>query len=754
MPATRTRKARFPATGLLHQRLAARFCQRQAVLLGKTRQASEQVRSHYRGLASRLAHEAYRLGLAGLGRLGQRADQLLADAAAQMEAELLRLGRLGHQSAVEAILQAIPAEWLAILASMAASRQALSQPIATRLQANQKIPEAATAIQPEPEPWSVRYEWQPIANGSVDRQEAMELIRQLLFPAPTIEQVRAWLEQAPPGGLSWHQRLRRWDEPTRAAMLNELCIGLSSGENVDQLRDRLQPLADGLAYKAQRIARTEGNRVAERASRRCFDGMGDLVDGLQIVAVMDEWTRPHHAARHGKIYRRGPDGQYRDQEGQILPDLPDEPNCRCMTIPVLAMPEEFRHNPAARAVFLTATKELIPDPASYEQWWAQASTQERMTAVGVRRYQTVRDQLARLPVPRKPEWADFIDTKGRLIPQEELAKESPEKRAERRRKVDLLLAQRQELFRQVAASGFVMPGQTPVEQAILQAQILPLQQEITQRLRAYREHFRLPPEERRRQRRFSQQVHTPEEIRQELLLRKAFWEAQHRSAPQVPMADLPGQFRRDLQTRLFQIQNTLKDQQSEQFRSALYLPEPYQAKITIEGELPPVVRHHADQAAQFLSRITHKKTLSEAAIPAKLDETLQGGGAFDGDRIRYRPPITKDGFVHEAGHALTQKIPKLDEAARQWLQKVTAGGKIQTETGCLDSMGRPWQYRQRTDGVEPVDMYDKYLTRIYPNRPTAHEVVSVGLQKLYKNPAEVAEKDPTLLTLLLQGLRQ
>lgn len=243
-------------------------------------------------------------------------------------------------------------------------------------------------------------------------------------------------------------------------MLSHLVQGLVAGENVDQLRARLEPFADGLAYKAQRIARTEGCRVAERAGRSGYEQLGGMLQGLQIVAVMDEWTRPHHAARNGRIYLRGPDGLYRDDAGQLLPDLPDEPNCRCMTIPVLQTPEVLKRNPAALAAFETAAKELIPDPASYRDWWAGASERERMIAVGVKRYQAMRDLLASEPMPREPEWADFIDPKGRLIPKETLQAESPTDRANRRRKVDELLAQRQRAFQVVASTG-LPPGPSP-----------------------------------------------------------------------------------------------------------------------------------------------------------------------------------------------------------------------------------------------------------------------------------------------------
>ena len=434
-----------PRTSLLQERLAARFHQRQVQLLQAVQQAAVAIRRRYRSLAGPIAELASRVGLVGLASLRRRIEQLLGQARQALQDQLIPLGLLGYRTAGQAVLDALPTEWLPVFAGLAAAKA--------------KLPvREATVPEPQQPAWQVRYDWEPIVRGAIRGQKAKEFVQSLLFPPPKEEQVTDWLISAPPGGLSWQERLRRWEEPVRQAMFNDLVHGLVAGENVDGLRARLERWTDGLAYKAQRIARTEGCRVAERAGRSAFQGMGGMLQGLQIVAVMDEWTRPHHAARNGRIYWQGPDGLYRDERGELLPDLPDEPNCRCMTIPVLRPPPEWAQNPAAMAAFQTATGQLIPDPASYQQWWQQASEREQMTAVGVRRWQTVRDLLQKEPIPRKPEWADFIDPEGRLLPVETLQAETPQERAERLQQVRRMLAERERLFRQAASQGFVGPG--------------------------------------------------------------------------------------------------------------------------------------------------------------------------------------------------------------------------------------------------------------------------------------------------------
>lgn len=730
-----------PPLGLLPSRLAALAHRRQAELLVKVQRLADQIRTDYRKTAEALAREAAVLGLRGLPALQDRLAWLLAQARLKVQADLERIAVMGYDTAADAVIEAIPPAWVPFFLGLAAQM------------AKVFVQEAEAA--PLPNPLETEYLWAPVAAGGLTADEARSYVRRSLFPPPDGETVHRWLTQAIPGGMTWDQRLASWEEKARAAMLNELTQGLAAGQNVDELRARLIPFADGLAGKAQRIARTEGCRVAERAGRAAYGQLGEMLDGLQIVAVMDEWTRPHHAARNGRIYYRGPDGVYRDRQGQVLPDLPDEPNCRCMTIPVLQMPEVLKDNPQALAAFATATQGLIPDPAGYADWWRRASERERMTAVGVRRYQLMRQKLARLSAPRTPEWQDFIDPQGRLIPPEKLRAESPQEYAERRRRVDLLLAQREKLFRQVASTGFTQPGKTPVEQAILRLDQVRLQQEIAGRLARYRRHFRIPEGERRRQRRFRQQEHSPEDIREEILRRKRLWDELERTSPVVSMEDLPPQHRRDLVQRLEAIRSLLEEQWREHCRSALYLPETVQSRIRLHGkELPTRLAARSDRAATFVSRIVHRDMLKEADIELIMgSEQRIKGCLYDrtNRRIIALQSSEVHSLVHEIGHDLAARLPKLDEAARAWRKEVTKGGELRSGS-TIDSLGRTWQYRKRTDGVEQVTSLDEYLTREDPD-PKRQEVVSVGLQKLYSEPERVAEEDPGLLTLLLKGIR-
>lgn len=363
--------------------------------------------------------------------------------------------------------------------------------------------------------------------------------------------------------------------------------------------------------------------------------------------------------------------------------------------------------------------------------------------------------LRRLPVPREPEWEDFIDAEGRLLAVEHLRSESAEERDQRRRKIDLMLAQRQKLFQHVAGAGAVLPGTTRTEKAILNRDHARLMSEIADRVRAYQDHFRLPDEERRRQRTFQQEEHAVEEIRREILRRKAVWEERQRNAPDVAIDDLPPQYRRDARQRQAVVRDQLDRRQKERLRSALYLPEAVQSDIRLQtAGLPGPVRDRAERAARFVGRIVRKNVLAQEEIPVIIVPTLEDEGAGYNEALRAiiaNPNAADRAFVHEIGHDLSGRLPNLDREARRWRKQVTQGGSIALGS-TKDSVGDRWFYRRRTDGVPQVRPIDQYITREYPDHD-AHEVVSVGLEQLFVEPERIAEEDRKLFELLLKGFR-
>jgi len=410
--------------------LTARFHQRQVAVVRDSITLGREIRQLVARLAKQAVEEAMSVRGFDLRELNNRLDVMVSRALADMRDKLADFGRRSFESAVRSLLKAMPRD---VLVAIVQPRQQ----------------------QEAEEPIEIRGRWEL---EGLPRGELEAAVKSMLFDPPNRNEIDNWLRTSLPGGKSWDERLKAWVEQTRAAFLTQITQGLAAGETPDQIEKRLRPFADGLAYKSERSARTEACRVAERANLAMCDEISDMIAGQQIFAVMDEWTRPHHAARHGRTYWKKPDGTYRDDQGNLLPELPDEPNCRCMTIPVLNMQDIVAETPTLAAGVYTAMAAIPKTPigAGYEDWWKTASEKERMTAVGVNRYRTVKKLLG-----RDPEWFELIDAEGKLLPVEVLERETQDERMKRVEAVKAQILQQELAHLGLTRTGGILPARLP-----------------------------------------------------------------------------------------------------------------------------------------------------------------------------------------------------------------------------------------------------------------------------------------------------
>lgn len=381
------------------------------------------------------------------------AEKVWQDVLREVGAGLRKQTVWGYESGVDAFLNSVPLRWFKVINPL------LPEDIdPVRSPADLASPSDLTGLLV-----GVGVDVEPVQKVKYTKKEKKAIIKELVFPPLTKERVEKIVYSPAPDGETWDTRLQRWSKRVASPEMvaQQLANGYSQGENIQQLRKRIQPLVGNQRSAAQRVARTEARRVAEMAQRESWAQIGDMLAGAQILAVLDQNTRPHHAARNGTIYwQRGSRarGPYLDE----IPVLPDEPNCRCTAVPVLQPPEEFLNDPAVRAQFKNAGAEAIPDPAAYSQWFKNADLSKRKKAVGAKRYETIRKIVnagdGDAGEAREPEWIDFIDPKdGKLLTVERLARETSDERAARRQAMATLLAQREQAIRQVAEKGFVVP---------------------------------------------------------------------------------------------------------------------------------------------------------------------------------------------------------------------------------------------------------------------------------------------------------
>lgn len=405
----------------IDRRLAARCHQSQIALVHRTDAICAEVARVYDRLVNRLVAAAADETPGLLSRVHSACAQAKMDAYHVLESQFPELIRQQHREARDNVLRTVPPKWFRMLVP---PKHALRED-----------DELAAARVP-----------------GISPEEYKRVVERSVFPPLSQADVDRILTSPGYNKLTWQERFRIYVPADQDAIHRELQAGISEGESVSSLRKRMETIVAGSSYKAQRIARTEGRRVAEQGSMEAYSGMGDMLEGMQILAVMDHATRPEHAARNGKIFKRRDSGEFYDDAGQPLPELPDEPNCRCTSIPVLKTPEEFNNDPRIKAEFEDAQRNNIPDPAAYTEWWAGTAEKNRIEAVGVRRYQIIDD---RLPDGVKPDWSDFIDTDGSLVPIKQLKIETHQEWQERQIAVRKMLQDRAELYRHVAGKWFV-----------------------------------------------------------------------------------------------------------------------------------------------------------------------------------------------------------------------------------------------------------------------------------------------------------
>lgn len=289
----------------------------------------------------------------------------------------------------------------------------------------------------------------PLRGGHSDR----DYFASILFPAPTEAELNHVVYSS-----GWEQRFMAGTHLAQPQALASVIVsGMAAGKNHREIARDLLPAVQGVQSSAKRIARTECLRVAGAAQMDCHSQLGDLVAGYQIHALLDQHTRPAHAARSGTIYWAKP------KPGQlgydVMPRPPQEANgstawnCRCFMTVVLHDPGTIMGKPL-EPVFTDNEASLIPDHVVFSDWFRAADEKRRRTAVGTRRYSLLRDKLG-----REPNWEHFLDDDAaNLMSLADLKAETEQERHTRLAKVYAAITRRHIAKRLVATYGFI-PGE-------------------------------------------------------------------------------------------------------------------------------------------------------------------------------------------------------------------------------------------------------------------------------------------------------
>lgn len=309
-----------------------------------------------------------------------------------------------------------------------------------------------------------------ISEGRRATPAEREQIEAMLLPAEDEQEVDRIVYQ-PVGGITWQQRMAgQTSLAPPPAVAAQVAMAMLQGESVDQLTARLEPVVQGVRNSARRIARTEMMRASNEATIDMYEALGPMVIGYQIHAILDWRVRPHHAARHGTIYYRNPKPGQPSMTNMPRPPIEEDGsiayNCRCTLSAVFMPAKHIEDDPALKALFVAKDGDLIPDPRTYDRWFASASEQERRWAVGSRRLQAA---ARKLEPGETLQWSHVVNpSTGTLLPHQAISAEQPAVRAERIQQVNSVIAQRAELHRKVMVYGYLPPEpEQPMPKAII-----------------------------------------------------------------------------------------------------------------------------------------------------------------------------------------------------------------------------------------------------------------------------------------------
>lgn len=371
-------------------------------------------------------------------------------------AALRRVAGWGHRSVVSDLTRTLPRDYLTAAAIL--RRPALMNP---RIVPESHCPHGHGAALledlPRPIPLAALDPLGPFRDLAPEEPAWDDFdIDDFLFPSPPRETIDQVVFGS--GWQYWLGNAAGTRNPDQLASI--ISSGFAFGRNPQEIARDLLPAVDGVRSAARRIARTEGMRIAGAMQMQAHDQLGDLCVGFQVLPLLDQHSRPWHAARKGITYWKNPKpGQKGLRQMPHPPDEPDDPGerpagtpkrahwCRCTLLPVLRAIDSLTDHPA----FRNAQQDLIPDPLLYRDWFRQADERRRRIAVGVRRYERMKAELG-----RKPEWEHFLDPlTGDLVARDALAQETDVARNERVAKARAILGQRQKEAGELAAFGFV-----------------------------------------------------------------------------------------------------------------------------------------------------------------------------------------------------------------------------------------------------------------------------------------------------------
>ena len=213
----------------------------------------------------------------------------------------------------------------------------------------------------------------------------------LLFSRVPVGQI-AQLVLTPLAGANAAQAFQDLTLRVLMRIRNLLQAGLQRGDAVGTVARALRGMLGNTRWEAERIVRSEYVRVAGQAAVEQFDQNRDLLRGVRWVATLDRRTCVQCGMLDGRLWpdaRRAP-----------VPVVSTHPNCRCVLVPVVRPARGLDLPPSARSAFTGQ----VPGTTTYPTWFGQQEPAFQQAVLGPTRYRLYRSRRLNL--------GDFVTAAG------------------------------------------------------------------------------------------------------------------------------------------------------------------------------------------------------------------------------------------------------------------------------------------------------------------------------------------------------
>lgn len=169
----------------------------------------------------------------------------------------------------------------------------------------------------------------------------------------------------------------------------------------------------------------------------------------------------------------------------------------------------------------------------------------------------------------------------------------------------------------------------------------------------------------------------------------------------------------------------------------------------------PIFKKRVQSSTEFLQNIVHKDFLPESM---RVNGIPRGGRSFyvnakggEPARLGLAPDAQASTIVHEIAHHLEMAHPEIDRAAREFLAKRRGDDDMKPMSVLApDRQWKSWEMsfedKWKKNGGDP------YMGKTYPGGGS--ELITMGVERLFKDPIGFAQKDPEYFEFLVTLLQK